>query len=545
MAYNELQVQCTERRIFRNLYGAQGQPRTAQVSLCRGPDDVAVDIINVHAPSGNWTLTDAQRKTLLRNLLQSNSKSMPGHTVGTARFLIGGDMNMSSHLLSQMLQVLRQDGVLQTIELVMEPTMPKHGDVCFLGGFVAQNLETTAKNHDPQHVPYGIQWISSLASGYATEQFPISSFGSPRHRAELHTTAEELQQAAEPQTAQKTTSSTEELTKPASGSATEQTLPEEKRQPLPADKMLAYSIVNEFLGKKTFNNPEAEHMLLAALEDESPWIAQKQHRIAEVFEPIFFHYPHGLQDRSVWEPRDTGKYISKWRQLAALREHIEPRANAQSMHFSKEQVAQIFALHFADFKTTLRPDQLDKKWAYHKSCFESKLRTEAGSRFVVNAIWEVGVPRMPSFATEQQCRQLSVEELEAVPDAIHNVLHWLDSLATTLIQHHETAEYQEAKRKSGDTHGKTGLSATEYETRAAIRKAKLDMRTATRLAAQWENKELTYQSCQNWQFRLLSVYWDGSLQQRLDELTAGSNADPMCRTPAVQNACYRAYSTVP
>ena len=32
-AYNELQVQCTEHRIFRNLYSAQGQPRTAQVSL--------------------------------------------------------------------------------------------------------------------------------------------------------------------------------------------------------------------------------------------------------------------------------------------------------------------------------------------------------------------------------------------------------------------------------------------------------------------------------------------------------------------------------
>ena len=47
--------------------------------------------------------------------------------------------------------------------------MPKHGDACFLGGFVAQNLETTAKNHDPQHVPYEIQLISSLASGSATE----------------------------------------------------------------------------------------------------------------------------------------------------------------------------------------------------------------------------------------------------------------------------------------------------------------------------------------------------------------------------------------
>ena len=113
------------------------------------------------------------------------------------------------------------------------------------GRFCVTKLQTTAKNHDPQHVPYGIQWISSLASGYATEQFPISSFGSPRHRAELHTTAEELQQAAEPQTAQKTTSSTEELTKPASGSATEQTQPEEKRQPLPAEELQQAALADD------------------------------------------------------------------------------------------------------------------------------------------------------------------------------------------------------------------------------------------------------------------------------------------------------------
>ena len=344
-----------------------------------------------------------------------------------------------------MLQALRQDGLLQTTEHVMEPRMPKHGDVCFLGGFAAENIETTSENHDPKHIPYGIKWVASLASGNATqqpsaetrkvwvvkrtpkpetvqqrsasshhdevprsatEQPPIPRVGSLGSGAWPRSKAEEPQQAAEPQTAQTTTSSIEEVTEPASGSATEQTLPEEERQPLPADKTLAYSIVNELLGKITFDNPEAEHMLLAALEDESPWIPQMQHRIAEVFEPIFFHYPHGLQDRSVWEPRDTGKYISKWRQLAALREQIIPDANAQSMHFSKEQVTEIFKLYFEDFKTTLTPNQLNKKWPYYKGCVESKLRTEAGSRSVVYAIWEVGLPRVPSFATEQRCRQL-------------------------------------------------------------------------------------------------------------------------------------------
>ena len=131
-AYDEFRIQCTEHRIFRNLYSAQRQPRTAQMFLCRGPDGSSVDVINVHAPSGKPSLSDAKRNTLLRNLLQSNSESSPGRTIGTARFVIGGDMNKAPHSLSQMLQVLRQQGVLQTQAQVMEGTMPKHGDGCFV-----------------------------------------------------------------------------------------------------------------------------------------------------------------------------------------------------------------------------------------------------------------------------------------------------------------------------------------------------------------------------------------------------------------------------
>ena len=521
---------------------------------------------------------------------------MPGHTIGATRFLIGGDMNTGSHSLSQVLQVLREAGVLQTKEKIIEPFWAKRGDLCFLGGFAAEDLKTTANNHDPAHVPYGLEWTPSLTSGHAPKQPSIPRSGSPRTRAGLHSTAEELQQAAEPQTAQTrasstvkvndpalssatkqilpeeeyateqltvrfgslldtpvlhskaeelqpavkpqtaqtTTSSTEEVTKPATGSATQQTMPEKEKEPLPADKMLAYSIVNEFLGKITFDNPEAEHMLLEALDDESPWIAQVQHRIAEVFEPIFFYYPHGLKNRSVWEPCDTGKYISKWRELAVLREQIDPDANAQCMRFRKEQVDEIFQLYFNEFKTTLRPDQINRNWSYKTSCFESKLRTDAGSCFLARAIWEVGLPRLPSLATEQRCRQISMQELEAIPKAIHDILNWLDSLATTLIHHRLTPEYDTAKRKSGREHWVSGLTATEHQTRAATRKAKFDMRTATRLAAQWDKRELTYQNCKNWQRTLLSTYWDGSLQERLHDLTASGNADPMCRTPSVK-----------
>jgi len=84
--YIDGSVCCSRHRILTDLYCAQGNPRTAQTFLCCGPGGVTVDVINVHAPSGKRRLTDQQRQTLLTNLLQSNSKSMPGQTIGSARY---------------------------------------------------------------------------------------------------------------------------------------------------------------------------------------------------------------------------------------------------------------------------------------------------------------------------------------------------------------------------------------------------------------------------------------------------------------------------
>ena len=57
----------------------------------------------------------------------------------------------------------------------------------------------------------------------------------------------------------------------------------------------------------TFNNSEAEQLLLTALESESCLPLWMQRRIEEVFSPIFFYYPNGVKDRSVWKPRDTSE----------------------------------------------------------------------------------------------------------------------------------------------------------------------------------------------------------------------------------------------
>jgi hypothetical protein len=313
-------------------------------------------------------------------------------------------------------------------------------------------------------------------------------------------------------------------------------------QERPAHQNMIYAIVNEFLGQMTLNNPEAELLLLRAL---APWrglTPSMQERIEEVFSPIFFNYPLGLQDRSVCEPRDASKYISQWHELAAWRAPLlsEIDADAESTavtehgkHLSKDKVTQIFRWYLDDFKTFLRPEQLGQKWTYYKSCAESKLRHDSGSRFVAYAIWEIGLPRLPSFATEQRGKQLSKQSLDAVPEAIHNVLKWLDILAHVLSQHRATPEYQTALRKSGVTHGQSGLTDTEQETRTAIRKAKFKLHTATKLSRQWNNRELTSQNWQHWQAKLLHDYWNGSLQRGLKEVTRLGNADPMCRTPSM------------
>ena len=53
--YIEGPIQCSNLRTLNDLYYANGESRTAQTFLCRGPGHITVDVINVHAPSGKKT----------------------------------------------------------------------------------------------------------------------------------------------------------------------------------------------------------------------------------------------------------------------------------------------------------------------------------------------------------------------------------------------------------------------------------------------------------------------------------------------------------
>ena len=70
--------------------------RTAQHFLVTPADTGAeerINVINVHAPSGTLKLSDAQRKELLTNLLQSISLNDATRSVGHDNYIIAGDVN--------------------------------------------------------------------------------------------------------------------------------------------------------------------------------------------------------------------------------------------------------------------------------------------------------------------------------------------------------------------------------------------------------------------------------------------------------------------
>ena len=95
----------------------------------------------------------------------------------------------------------------------------------------------------------------------------------------------------------------------AATAATASTEHSEENTSLPVEKQMIYSIVNEFLNKMTFHHPQAEELLVEALNDEACLKPSIYLHVQEVFSQIFFYYPNGLKDRSVWEQRDTGQYI--------------------------------------------------------------------------------------------------------------------------------------------------------------------------------------------------------------------------------------------
>ena len=169
--WDDNQCKCKHGRILENVYDVPGHRRNAQAFLCIMPgesDEECIDVVNVHAPSGKPRLTDSQRYQLIQNLLQSSSMARADTRIGEGKFLLGGDMNTTEMCFSLILNKLRSRGILKTSSEMLFPMWGKSGDMCVVGGFTTTLVPARARNHDPQHEPYGIAW--QRQPQHATEQ---------------------------------------------------------------------------------------------------------------------------------------------------------------------------------------------------------------------------------------------------------------------------------------------------------------------------------------------------------------------------------------
>ena len=192
--YNDKKCICTKNTTLHNLYkNKDNEPRTAQHMLFEPRTGAIgnlelVEIVSVHAPSGSKgrQLTDANRKELISNILQSESLENPATTIGHKNFLIGGDMNTAPGTLTELLSRAYSSQVVKEGPIIMPNQMAadvKPGDYCFLQGIRSELLSRRgARNHDPKHDPYGIKWIPARRREEHNGSTMASSSTSPHER---------------------------------------------------------------------------------------------------------------------------------------------------------------------------------------------------------------------------------------------------------------------------------------------------------------------------------------------------------------------------
>ena len=193
-AYRPDLVSCTNHCILNHLYVVRGgDRRTAQHFLLapKEGNSPPVNVLNVHAPSGQKTLTRKQRGDLLASLLKAESLRRDAtHAteqralVGHDRFIIGGDMNTSSVMLNALLFEAQPHHLLPGSQAsrrarIWSPVWGKHGDVGIAGGVAGEPVNENAKNHNPNHVPYAFCWHYAADGSSETDKMQ-SSAAEPR-----------------------------------------------------------------------------------------------------------------------------------------------------------------------------------------------------------------------------------------------------------------------------------------------------------------------------------------------------------------------------
>ena len=267
--------------------------------------------------------------------------------------------------------------------------------------------------------------------------------------------------------------------------------------------------INAFLANESMEDDLAEETVNAVLCDDAAWGDDALQLIADEFDKVFFYFPNGLQDRTVFRPVDAHERIANWRLLAEWRNVVHHNANADNIHFTTDERQEVFQRYLHDF-TQNHLQGAQEKWNFvkRKSAAEARLNRTAGSKILVFAIWEVGLPRVPPRLATEQPR----ERVLRLQESSTEILRWLRKVSAALAAYKHTGSYQKALRKSGTVHGQRGLSATEQEAKASVDQAAWNMREGARLARLWDQNRVTYDTATRSQWHLLNKHWSGELQ---------------------------------
>jgi len=122
----------------------------------------SINVINVHAPSGNSRLTETQRKTLLTNLLQNTSLKDATKTVGHDTSILAGDFNTGEFLLAQIMGAMVLSNVCASRWKAFRQNHGMPGDLGIHIGVRGDVLDNHVEGHDPKHYPYAFRWTHGL-----------------------------------------------------------------------------------------------------------------------------------------------------------------------------------------------------------------------------------------------------------------------------------------------------------------------------------------------------------------------------------------------
>ena len=166
-----------------------------------------------------------------------------------------------------------------------------------------------------------------------------------------------------------------------------------------------------------------------------------------------------------------------WETILAKRREVQP--NDRVPITDRNTRTMMHQEWFHQFcRDELTPEQQKQPLKSKSSIFNVYLHNNMGGKKWVMAIWQMGITWAP---TEHM---LDTDFDGALKHVAKNFAAWVRRLARALAREKEDSDYQDARRKSGGSYGKHGLTPEEVQLRKSREQARKNLAWAKHLQAQ-------------------------------------------------------------